>query len=302
MAEVELSSQEDVQSTWDPNASTSTTNPPEYKPDPETATATEVSPYPEVAASVSAIDDEADTPVNTFRVWFLGMIFVTIGSGLNMLFSMRNPPIIITSIVCQLLSFPLGKGLAKIPGPRWFNPGPFTMKEHTVITIMSNVSFAGGQVYASSIILAQKQFYHQDFGWGFQILLTWTTQIIGYGLAGIARKYLVWPAAMIWPTNLVQCALFRALHREAEPAVQGWTISRYRFFLYVMLGSFVWYWLPGYIFQALSAFAFVTWIVPNNVRANIVFGQWTVSFFHSHFFSSSLFDYSYRDESASYHF
>lgn len=264
-----------AESTWDPNASTDVMKPKDYEPEPDMGHTEETSPYPEVAASVSAKDDEEGTPVNTFRVWFLGMLFVTIGSGLNMLFSMRSPSIIITSIVCQLLSFPLGKGLAKIPGPKWFNPGPFTMKEHTVITIMSNVSFAGGQIYASSIILAQKQYYKQDFGWGFQILLTWSTQIIGYGLAGIARRYLVWPAAMIWPSNLVQCALFRTLHREKEPIVEGWTISRYRFFLYVMAGSFVWYWFPGYIFQALSCFAFVTWIRPNNVKLNVVFGQFT---------------------------
>lgn len=269
-----LSGESPSVASWDPNAD-EPIKASEYKPEKGMEQSEEVSPYPEVAASVSAKDDEEGTPCNTFRVWFLGMLFVTIGSGLNILFSMRNPSIIITSIVCQLLSFPLGRGLAKIPGPRWFNPGPFTMKEHAIITIMSNVSFAGGQVYASSIIMAQKQFYKQDFGWGFQILLCWSTQIIGYGLAGVARKYLVWPAAMIWPSNLVQCALFRTLHREAEPIVPGWTVSRYRLFLYAMAGSFVWYWFPGYLFQALSAFAFVTWIVPNNKKANIVFGQFT---------------------------
>src|SRR5271163_4629857 len=116
--------------TWDPDASIDGLNNNENK-EPGEVPSDEVSPYPEVAASVSAKDEEVDAPVNTFRVWFLGMLFVTVGSGLNMLLSMRNPSIIITSIVCQLLSFPLGKGLARIPGPKWFNPGPFSMKEHT---------------------------------------------------------------------------------------------------------------------------------------------------------------------------
>lgn len=34
-------------------------------------------------------------------------------------------------------------------------------------------------------------------------------QVLGFGWAGIFRKYLVEPAAMWWPANLVQVSLFR---------------------------------------------------------------------------------------------
>jgi hypothetical protein len=49
----------------------------------------ENSPYPEVVAAVWNTDE--DVPANTFRAWVLGMIFVTLGSGCNMLFSLRVP-------------------------------------------------------------------------------------------------------------------------------------------------------------------------------------------------------------------
>lgn len=39
----------------------------------------ENSPYPEVEAAVQNTDNE-HLPVNTFRVWVLGMLFMTIGS------------------------------------------------------------------------------------------------------------------------------------------------------------------------------------------------------------------------------
>ena len=42
-------------------------------------------------------------------------------------------------------------------------------------------------------------------------------------------------------------------------------ISRERFFLYAFLGSFFWYFLPGYLFQALSVFSWVCWIAPDNI-------------------------------------
>lgn len=48
----------------------------------------EDSPYEEVRAAVRNTDD--GSVANTVRAWILGMIFVTIGSGLNMFLSMRS--------------------------------------------------------------------------------------------------------------------------------------------------------------------------------------------------------------------
>lgn len=39
------------------------------------------------------------------------------------------------------------------------------MKEHTIIVVMANASFAGGAAYATDILLAQEVFYGQYFGW-----------------------------------------------------------------------------------------------------------------------------------------
>ena len=112
----------------------------------------ENSPYPEVQAAVQPIDDP-NLPVNTFRAWFLGLFFVTIGSGLNVLFSLRDPSISIGSLVAQLCSYPIGVFMAKVLPRRKFkifgyecslNPGPFNKKEHTMIVIMANVTFAQG--------------------------------------------------------------------------------------------------------------------------------------------------------------
>lgn len=83
---------------------------------------------------------------------------------------------------------------------------------------------------------------------------------------------------MIWPWDLVNTSLFYALHDKSKTdptKTHGWSISRYRFFLYVLLGSFVWYWFPGWIATFLSVFAFPTFIRPNSVIVNQLFGGWT---------------------------
>jgi OPT family oligopeptide transporter len=143
----------------------------------------EDSPYPEVRAAVSNTDE--DVPCNTVRAWVLGMLFMTIGSALNQLFSMRNPAIQITSIVAQLVSYPAGVAWEKVMPTRTFttfghkwslNPGPFNMKEHTLITVMANVSFSQGSAYSTYGLEALIGFYGVDYGWGFAMLFTMSVE------------------------------------------------------------------------------------------------------------------------------
>ncbi|PNY26829.1 Glutathione transporter 1 [Tolypocladium capitatum] len=247
------------------------------------------SPYPEVRAVVEPTDDKT-TPVNTFRVWLLGTVFAILGTGIDQFFSLRYPGIFIGSSVAQLLAYPCGVFMAKvlpekkIPLGRLaftLNPGAFNQKEHMVITIMSNVAYGGynGTAFVTYIIQALKldMFYGDtkladNAGW--QILLALSTQLIGYGAAGITRRILVYPAEMIWPKSLAQIALNKALHHDDGSREQsGWKITRYRFFICAFAGMFLYFWLPNYLFTALSTFNWMTWISPNNVKLAIITGS-----------------------------
>ncbi|KAL6787365.1 small oligopeptide transporter, OPT family [Trichoderma sp. SZMC 28012] len=240
------------------------------------------SPFPEVQAAVRNYDEEM--PANTIRAWVIGLFLVTVCGGMNMLFHLRSPAISISTIVAQFLAYPIGRlwsltmpqRIFTTFGVRWsLNPGPFNMKEHVVVTVMANAGFGIGAAYSTDVLTAQQKFYGQSFGWGFQLLLTWTSTMIGYGIAGISRRFLVWPAAMIWPSNLVSTSLMYTLHDHApEDTSQSdsWSVGRYRYFIYVAVGSFVWYWVPGFLFKGLSVFTFVTWIKPNDPVVNQLFG------------------------------
>lgn len=116
-------------------------------------------------------------------------------------------------------------------------------------------------------------YWNHDYGAGFGFLYLLTSQMLGFGLAGLARRWLVYPAALIWPTSLSSTVLFRALHEPQEHApVNGWTISRYRFFGWFTLFAFVLFWFPDYIWTSLGTFAFIAWIVPHNQKVNTIFG------------------------------
>ncbi|KAI9322283.1 OPT family small oligopeptide transporter [Dichotomocladium elegans] len=226
----------------------------------------EDSPIEEVRAIVPNTDDPT-LPVYTFRMWFLGIIFAAALAFVNMFFWFRQNAMTVSALVIQLISYPIGKFLEKvIPRSRFFNPGPFNIKEHVLITIMANC--ASGTAYAIDILTIQRVFYGVDIGYGGGILLVWTTQLLGYGMAGFLRPYLVYPPSMVWPGNLSNISLFRSFHIVDK----DWTgPTRFRYFLYAFAGMFVYYWIPGYFFQVLTFFSWACWIAPNNV----VLGQLT---------------------------
>jgi hypothetical protein len=167
------------------------------------------------------------------------------------------------------------------------NPGPFNIKEHVCITVMVNVAYIGA--YATDVIATQQIYYNQRLPFSYQILLILGTQVFGFSLGGLLRQFVVWPASMIWPSALVNSALFNTLHKNYGKRDRG-HMTRERFFLIACACSFVWYWVPGYLFTALSVFnwvralpfhsfieaeriAQICWIAPTNTTVNTLFGS-----------------------------
>ena len=64
-----------------------------------------------------------------------------------------------------------------------------------------------------------------------------STQLIGFSICGIYRRFLVAPPSMIWPDNLVTAVLFNTLHAQETSGTHAHGgISRKRFFYYVFIG------------------------------------------------------------------
>ncbi|ESZ93364.1 hypothetical protein SBOR_6241 [Sclerotinia borealis F-4128] len=261
------------------------------------------SPYAQVRASVSAIDNTT-LSINTPRMWALSMLFAILGSSTNLFFSLRYPSVSITPVIALLLVHPLGliwDGFLKrrddpneefVDGHRspdregnerggnpatglrrlrlWLAQGKWNEKEHSCVYISSNVSF--GFAFATDVIVEQTQFYNQKVGITYQLLLILSTQILGYAFAGLTRRFLVRPGGMIWPGTLMSAAMFTTLHKEENTIANGWKITRWKFFFVVWFGSFVFYFLPGLLMPALSYFSVITWFAPKNVIVANLFG------------------------------
>ncbi|KAG6475641.1 oligopeptide transporter 4-like [Zingiber officinale] len=236
----------------------------------------EESPVEEVRMTVATTDDPS-MPVWTFRMWTLGLASVCLLSFFNQFFSYRTEPLVITQITVQVAALPLGHFLARMLPTRRFrvpllgecslNPGPFNMKEHVLISIFANAgsAFGNGSAYAVGIVNIIRAFYKRSISFHVAWLLIITTQVLGYGWAGVMRKFVVEPAHMWWPSTLVQVSLFRALHEKDAKGCRS--ISRAKFFVIALISSFSWYLIPGYFFPMITSISWLCWCFPHSVTA-----------------------------------
>ncbi|KAG0029822.1 hypothetical protein BGZ82_007715 [Podila clonocystis] len=232
----------------------------------------ENSPIEAVRMAVPVTDDPL-LPVITFRFWVLGFIFTAIGAVITQYNFFRTTYSSYSIFFVNLATYYLGKVMARIL-PKFkvsligqefsLNPGPFNIKEHAAIGIA--VNSGASAAYAVDILAATDLFleYRIDAIGG--ILLIITTQCLGYGMAGLLRKYIVYPAEMVWWQNLVQVSFYNTLHNSDEykriRLVRGWT--RMKFFWVVCGITFLYQLIPQWIFPLLMYVDWICWIQPFN--------------------------------------
>ncbi|KAF4999737.1 hypothetical protein FDECE_11416, partial [Fusarium decemcellulare] len=231
------------------------------------------------AAGVGFRPDDPTLPCLTIRMWTIGIGFCLLGSGVNTLYTLRFPSISLSQSAIQFLAYPIGKAWQYVV-PDWgvsvfgqrhsLNPGPFNYKENILIYILANLSFLTR--LSADVLTEQRVFYGLNAGWGFELLATLATILYGFALAGLCRSLVVEPKGLVWPGVLGNTALNAALHTSRKEETSS-TTSRYRFFILAFFASFCWYWLPDFLFPALSYFTWVCWIAPKNAVVNQIFGM-----------------------------
>ncbi|KAJ3887170.1 OPT oligopeptide transporter [Lentinula edodes] len=231
------------------------------------------------AVRLVSLEDDPKVRIFTFRLWFLGLGLSCFGAVLGQIFYFRPQTITVSSLFLQvgndynrellgvltkmqIISFIMGKAMEVIiPGPsptsrfrtrdnrfwRFFNHGPFNLKEHVAITIMS--STASASALAISILASQDLYYNIEVNAGVGIFTLISSQLVGYGLAGIMRDFLVYPTFAIYPQIIPQVQLYDTLHRSQEAIMQK---KRMRFFWFIFIGIFIWEWFPEYIAPTLT--------------------------------------------------
>jgi OPT family oligopeptide transporter len=132
---------------------------------------------------------------------------------------------------------------------RWLNPHSFNSKEHLAIVIMS--SSASGAAYATEVLATQKLYYNIVPNTFVAILLLLSSQLLGYGMAGVLRKSLVYPTKMLWPSILPLNSLIETLHRDKSEMKKKFNL------FWIVFGIVaVWELFPQYIMPVLTGVSF----------------------------------------------
>jgi len=96
---------------------------------------------------------------------------------------------------------------------------------------------------AMQVLAIQKLYYDIRPNAAVGIFLILSTQMLGYGLAGLLRRTLVHPTKMLYPQNLPTASLLENLHRDnKETAGKKMRVFRIAFGI-----LFFWQVFPQYI-------------------------------------------------------
>ncbi|CAK5272524.1 unnamed protein product [Mycena citricolor] len=214
------------------------------------------------ATRLVSLDDDPLMRVFTFRMWFLALGLSCFAAVLGQIFYFRPQTIYVSQLFIQILAFILGRVMEVIiPGPserallktpdnafwRFMNHGRFNLKEHVAIVIMA--STASSSALAISVFATQELYYNVSTNVGVGIFTLIASQLIGYGMAGIMRVFLVYPTFAVYPQIMPTVQLFEALHKGEGMMTQS---KRKKIFWYTFIAIFVWEWFPEYIAPTLT--------------------------------------------------
>lgn len=99
------------------------------------------------------------------------------------------------------------------------------------------------------------------------ILLLFSSQLLGYGMAGVLRKSLVYPTRMLWPSILPLSSLIETLHRDRAEMKK-----KFNFFWIIFGIVAVWELFPQYIMPILVGVSIVCLTQRNSLVVSNVFG------------------------------
>jgi hypothetical protein len=121
---------------------------------------------------------------------------------------------------------------------------------------------------AMMVLSVQKLYYNINPTPIVGIFLILSTQMLGYGLAGVLRRTLVYPTNMLYPTNLPTAALLESLHKKEKIDVK----KKLKIFNIAFGVLFIWQAFPTYIMPLLAGFSIFCLSMQHSTLVTHLFG------------------------------
>ncbi|TFK54408.1 OPT superfamily oligopeptide transporter [Heliocybe sulcata] len=223
----------------------------------------------DIATHVISVEDDATLPVWTFRSFFIGIGLSCFGGVLAEIYYFKPQTVLVSLMFLAIISYVIGLAMESfIPSRGWFrylNPGPFNKKENAFIVIMS--SAAANSALATEVLAVQRLYYNITPNGAASIFLLFSSQLIGYGLAGLMRPVLLYPSKMLYPGTLPLVAMFDAWYEKGAA-----NRKKLRLFAIAFFAIFFWELVPEWIFPLLTGFSIFCLADQNNTDFTRIFG------------------------------
>ncbi|KAL0080366.1 OPT family small oligopeptide transporter [Phycomyces blakesleeanus] len=233
-----------------------------------------------IVNQIASIEDDPTIKVLTIRSVVVGVLLGCLGASVYQLMLFKPVPVILSDMFMLILAYLICHGSTRVfKSGTLLNPGPFNIKEHTFIYFI--IATANTSAYGTYVLGAQQLYYTESPSAAGGIFLLFATQIVGYGIAGQLRPFLVYPSQMIWPTSLPTVSFLKTFN---TPGNENKTLIR--FFFIIFFGIFVWEIVPQYMFPLLGG---VSIRIFGGVQTNEGLGIASLSFDWSYLSSLSPF-------------
>lgn len=156
------------------------------------------------------LEDDSHMPAMTLRAFLTGLFISSIAAVIQQFFLFKPSRSQVQPLFLQLSCLLVGRSLQNIPGPTWWNPGPYTIKENALSSIMATAAAVG--TLAVEMIATQELFEERPFHYATAIAIMLSSQLIGYGFAGLLRSPLVYSKKAFFPAVLPAVAFFHSFH------------------------------------------------------------------------------------------
>lgn len=150
---------------------------------------------------IVSMTDNPEELTLTFRYFLLAVLFIVPGAFLSQMSYFRTTSAAYSVFFVQIASNYVGVWLAKVlPNKKILginlNPGPWSTKEHVLVTL----SAASGATYnlAYAPVSIAELYFNQPMHPAVAIFFMWSVVVTGYSFAAISRQFLLYDPQYPW--------------------------------------------------------------------------------------------------------
>ncbi|KAI9031636.1 OPT family small oligopeptide transporter [Phycomyces nitens] len=219
-----------------------------------------------IVNEIASTEDDPTMKVLTIRALVSGCLLACLGSSVNQLMQFKPVTVILSNVFMLILGYLFCNGSARLfKLGTILNPCPFNIKEHTFMYVI--ISSANASAYGTNVLGAQQLYYNAYPSAAGGIFFLFATQLIGYGIAGQLRPFLVYPSIMIWPSTLPTISFLKTFN---TPGNDNKILMK--FFFSIFFAIFVWEIFPQYIFPVLGGISVVCLAKRDSLWVQNLFG------------------------------